>query len=142
MVRQVKSKVKNMLIIFFDIKGIVHKEFVLAGQTVNTIVTFYVDCMEMCEDFTPKFGDKVTGCCITTHHLTLPFSQRNFDQNEHDCCPHPPYFSVSLMIEPKGCQFVRIEVIEAELQAVLNTHDFQDAFKQLQKCHIFHFLYH
>jgi hypothetical protein len=33
---QVKSKVKNLLIIFFDIKGIVHKEFALAGQTVNS----------------------------------------------------------------------------------------------------------
>jgi hypothetical protein len=33
--RQVKSKVKSMLIIFFDIKGIVHNEFVLADQTVN-----------------------------------------------------------------------------------------------------------
>jgi hypothetical protein len=32
--RQVKSKVKIMLIIFFDIKVIVHKEFILAGQTV------------------------------------------------------------------------------------------------------------
>jgi hypothetical protein len=28
-------QVKSMLIIFFDIKGIVHKYFVLAGQTVN-----------------------------------------------------------------------------------------------------------
>jgi hypothetical protein len=28
--RQVKSKVKNMVMIFFDIKGIVHKEFLLA----------------------------------------------------------------------------------------------------------------
>jgi hypothetical protein len=36
MLRQVKSKVKNMPIIFFDIKGIVHKEFVLAGQSVST----------------------------------------------------------------------------------------------------------
>jgi hypothetical protein len=33
--RQVKSKVKSMLIIFFDIKGNVHKEFVLAGQSVS-----------------------------------------------------------------------------------------------------------
>jgi hypothetical protein len=35
-VRQAKSKVKSMLIIFFGIKGIVHKEFVLAGQTDNS----------------------------------------------------------------------------------------------------------
>jgi hypothetical protein len=34
--RQVKSKVKSMLIIFFDIKGIAHNEFVLPGQTVNS----------------------------------------------------------------------------------------------------------
>jgi hypothetical protein len=33
--RQVKCKVKSMLIILFDIKGIVHKEFVLANQTAN-----------------------------------------------------------------------------------------------------------
>jgi hypothetical protein len=34
--RQVKSKVKSMVIIFFDIKGIVHKEFVQAGQTISS----------------------------------------------------------------------------------------------------------
>jgi hypothetical protein len=34
--RQVKEKVKSMLIIFFGIKRIVHKEFVLADQTVHS----------------------------------------------------------------------------------------------------------
>jgi hypothetical protein len=29
--RHVKSIVKSMLIIFFDVKGIVHREFILAG---------------------------------------------------------------------------------------------------------------
>jgi hypothetical protein len=44
-VRQVKSKVKNMLITVFGIKGIVHKEFVLASQTSipRTTATFYGD---------------------------------------------------------------------------------------------------
>jgi hypothetical protein len=80
--RQKKArKVKSMLIIFFDIKGIVHKEFVLADQTVNS--AYYADdygnCMEMCEDFEPNVGDKRTGCCITiTHRLTLTFSPGNF----------------------------------------------------------------
>jgi hypothetical protein len=69
-----------MLIIFFDIKGTVHKEFVLADQTVNphTTVT-YSDCLKMSEDFAPNFGDKRTGCCFkTTRRLTLPFSPVSF----------------------------------------------------------------
>jgi hypothetical protein len=33
--REVNSKDKSMFIILFDIKGTVHKEFVLAGQTIN-----------------------------------------------------------------------------------------------------------
>jgi hypothetical protein len=32
--RQVKSKLKSIFIIFVDMKVIVHKEFILAGQTV------------------------------------------------------------------------------------------------------------
>jgi hypothetical protein len=43
--RQVKSKVKCMLIIFFDIKEIVHKEFDLADQTVN--LAYYYDSKEV-----------------------------------------------------------------------------------------------
>jgi hypothetical protein len=34
--RQAKSEVKSILIIFFDIKGIIHKEFILAGQIANS----------------------------------------------------------------------------------------------------------
>jgi hypothetical protein len=37
-VRQVKSKVKRTHIIFFDIKGITPKEFVLVGQNVFFIL--------------------------------------------------------------------------------------------------------
>jgi hypothetical protein len=37
----VKSKDRSMLIIFFDMKGIVQKEFVLAGLTVNS--AYYYD---------------------------------------------------------------------------------------------------
>jgi hypothetical protein len=39
-----------MLTLFIDIKGIVHKEFVLAGQTVNSNVMSYDDYVKMCED--------------------------------------------------------------------------------------------
>jgi hypothetical protein len=44
--RQVKSKVKSMFNIFFDITGIVHKEFDVAGHTVNSAYccNFHGDC--------------------------------------------------------------------------------------------------
>jgi hypothetical protein len=47
--RQVKSKGKSMLIIFFDVKGIVHKESILAGQTVNSAYCcdIYGDCVNL-----------------------------------------------------------------------------------------------
>jgi hypothetical protein len=42
--RKLKSKVMSMLIIFFDMKGSVYKEFILAGQTVNS--TYYRDILQ------------------------------------------------------------------------------------------------
>nr|XP_012145924.1 PREDICTED: putative uncharacterized protein FLJ37770 [Megachile rotundata] len=42
--RMSKSKVKTMLIVFFDMKGIVHHEFVPPGQTVNA--KFYVEVLK------------------------------------------------------------------------------------------------
>jgi hypothetical protein len=38
-----ESKFKSMLIVFYDIKGIVHKEFIVAGQTVNS--AYYCDVL-------------------------------------------------------------------------------------------------
>jgi hypothetical protein len=79
--RQVKSKVKSMLIISFDIKGAVYKESILAGQTVNPTYYFYFygDCATMCLVFDLKYADKSIGCCITTtHRLELPISAGSF----------------------------------------------------------------
>jgi len=42
--RMSKSKIKSMLICFFDSQVIVHKEFVPPGQTVNQ--TFYREVLE------------------------------------------------------------------------------------------------
>jgi hypothetical protein len=51
--RQLKSKVKSILIIFFAIKGIVHKE-----SSQHNAMTFYGNYMKMSEDFVPNFGEK------------------------------------------------------------------------------------
>jgi hypothetical protein len=42
--RQMKSKVKNILIILFDIKGIVYKEFVIVFQIVSS--SYYCDVLQ------------------------------------------------------------------------------------------------
>jgi hypothetical protein len=43
-----KSKIKTMLIFFFNIWGIIHFEFALEGSTVNQ--TFYVEVLERLTD--------------------------------------------------------------------------------------------
>jgi hypothetical protein len=60
--RQVKSKVKSILIIFFDFKRIVHKDSSWQAKELipHTSVTFYGNCMKMCEDFCPNFGENRT----------------------------------------------------------------------------------
>jgi hypothetical protein len=60
---------------------------------------------------------------MATHRLTLPFSQRNFDQKQHDCRPASTLiFSFPRMkIKLKGRHFDITEVIETESQVVLNT---------------------
>jgi hypothetical protein len=67
----VRSKVKRKLIIFFDIKGTVYKEFVLAGHRVKS--TYYCDVFwQMCENIqrlSPKYGDMETGSCIKARSM-------------------------------------------------------------------------
>jgi hypothetical protein len=46
---------------FLRYQGDCFKQFVLAGQTIpHTIVAFYGDCVKMCEDIAPNFGDERT----------------------------------------------------------------------------------
>ena len=73
--RQVRSNIKSMLICFFDQKGIVHKEFVPPGQTVNA--TFYVEVWNvygrMCEGRDRISGRTTHGCStITMRQPRLP----------------------------------------------------------------------
>jgi len=60
--------VNAMLICFFDIKGLVHFEFVPQGQTVTSSFTLKCssDCVMLCEENTPNCGGQVTGFCILT----------------------------------------------------------------------------
>jgi hypothetical protein len=99
--RQVKSKVKRMLIISFDIKEMFTKNSSRQSKLsiLHTTATFYGDCKKMCEDFSPNFGDKRTGCCImTTYRITLPFSPVSFlPKTTWLLSPYTLLFSVPLI---------------------------------------------
>jgi hypothetical protein len=72
-----------MFIIFFAIKVIFHKQFVLTGQTVNSATTTAWNTL-------PRTSAAKTGCCITIkQRLTLTFSQGNFfTKNYMTAVPH------------------------------------------------------
>jgi hypothetical protein len=57
---------------------------------LHTTVTFYCDCVKMCEDFPINFGDKRTDCCITaTHYLTSLFTRESLTKNHRTVNPTP-----------------------------------------------------
>jgi len=66
----VQIKSQKMLLTFFDIRGIVHYEFVPTGQTVNQV--YYLEVLLWLrekEGDDPKFLSTTYGSCITTMHL-------------------------------------------------------------------------
>ena len=80
--RMSKSKIKSMLIFFYS-QGIVHKEFVPPGQTVNQ--TFYREFLKdsgkgwhVCDQ-----ALQALGCCTTTTpHVTRQFPSMNILQRK------------------------------------------------------------
>ncbi|CAE1275422.1 unnamed protein product [Acanthosepion pharaonis] len=65
---KVKSNVKMMLICFFDVKGILHKEFVPPGQTVNQ--AFYLEVLKRLRE---KFSPTICIVSLFHYHFCLSF---------------------------------------------------------------------
>jgi len=144
--RQVRSNFKSMLICFFDQKGIVHKEFVAPGQTVNA--AFYVKVLRcLLENVRRKWPDQWQNDTWLLHHDNAPahaalLTRWFLSDNNMTVVPHPPYspdlapsnffLFPKLKMELKGRRFQTVEEIQTESQAVLNTlwkNDFQECFK-------------
>jgi hypothetical protein len=64
---------KTMLITFFDIKGIVHFEFIAQGQTVNQ--AYYVDILKRLR--VQKKGQNFGSCSISQGTLSSSFWPKN-----------------------------------------------------------------
>ena len=84
-----KSKVKTMLIAFFDNKGIIHKEFVPAGKNVNAAFyqTVWTDCYCVSCGVVHSYTRLQNGCCSTIMPL-------------NPCAPLPGQMMVSCAWSP------------------------------------------
>jgi hypothetical protein len=65
-----KSQLKQMLIIFFDIKGIVHLEFIPQGQTVNQ--ARYVEILKRLREGVSKKSPELWPNDWILHHDNAP----------------------------------------------------------------------
>jgi hypothetical protein len=107
--RQAKTKVRSMFIIFFDIRGIVHKEFDLTGQTSipDTTVTF--------KRLRPDQKNWLLHHDNAPSHTSFFTRAIFFTINNMTVFPtHLNFFSFpSLRKKMKGCHFDTTEVTEA-----------------------------
>jgi len=146
-----KSKLKTMLICFIDQEGIVHREFVPPGMTVNA--DFYCDVLRRLRENMPhKRPQKWQNQKLIIHHDNAP-AHRSFKisqflaKNSMTVVPHPPYspdlapcdffLFPKLKLRMKGRRLDTIEEIQEESQQVLDTvpkRVFQECFQAWQKC--------
>ena len=69
--RQSKSRVKKMLLTFFEIRGIVHYKFVPTGQTVNQV--YYLEVLErLLEKVRRKQLEIFANNSWISHHDSVP----------------------------------------------------------------------
>jgi len=138
--RMSKSRVKSMLIIFFDSKGIIHKEFVPPGQTVNP--TFYLQVLERLRNRVVRVCHEIANTWFLQHDNApshTSFAVREFlAQHNITMHPHPPYspdlapgdlfFFPKLKTHLKGHHFGTVENVQAAATRALNnisSEDFQ-----------------
>jgi len=88
-----RSKVKTMIIVFFNSRGIVHKEFVPPGLTVNH--AFYRDVLERLRKQVQRVRTDIADDWVLHHdnalaHTALSIQEFLVEKNI-PVLPHPPY---------------------------------------------------
>jgi hypothetical protein len=132
---QVRSSTKSVLIVFFDVKGIVYRQFVPLNTTVNS--DFYYDVSRLVrENVRQKRLELWCNHNWLPHHDNAPThtSLKTTDfvtNNNMVIVIHPPYlldlapchftFFPKLKMKQNGCHFETVSEIQRELQAVLDS---------------------
>jgi histone-lysine N-methyltransferase SETMAR len=153
--QKVPSKIKTMLITFFDSKGIIHKEFVPFGQTVtgNYYLEVLKRLMVRIRRIRPEYRDPESWSLLHDNapsHNSL-IVRRFLARNQVCVLNHPPYspdlapcdFSLfpKLKLELKGCFFEDIPTIQTALTLALEAipkkeldHAFESLLNRCNKC--------
>ena len=136
-----------MIITFFDVKGIVYKEFVQTCQTVNS--GFYCDLLGRLRENVRRRRPRLwQEQAWLLHHDKDPsdtsvLTHQFLAKNNMVVIPHPTYspdlapcdffLFPKIELKLKGRRFDTTEEIQAESQRVLDTmieKDFQEAFQK------------
>jgi histone-lysine N-methyltransferase SETMAR len=145
-----RSSTKTMLIVFFDIRSIVHREFVPQGQIVNK--KFYCEVLlRLRENIRRKRSDLWRAKNWILHddnapcHRALLFCEFLANHNMLSL-PHPPYsldlaladffLFPKMKMQLKGRRFHSVADIQCESQKVMDSltqNDFKAAFQQWQE---------
>lgn len=154
--RKVLSKVKAMLIVFFDCKGIIHHEFVPDGQTITG--DYYLEALQRLlgriRRIRPEYRDPGDWCLLlhdnAPSHTSLVVRQF-LARNQVCVLNHSPYspdlapcdFALfpKMKMKLKGCVFDDIEAIKSAststLEAIPKTehvHTFESLLSRCKKC--------
>lgn len=141
--RMSKSRIKSMLIVFFDSKGVVHKEFLQSGQTVNA--AFYVEVLKRLKKRVARVRPEIADNWIL-HHDNAPshtsmLVKEFLTKQIIPTVPQPPYspdlapadffLFPRLKSRLKGHHFGTIENVQAAVTSILKEIDvdeFQSSF--------------
>ncbi|UYV70307.1 hypothetical protein LAZ67_7002482 [Cordylochernes scorpioides] len=145
--RMSKSRIKTMIIVFFDIRGIVHCEFVPQGQTVNSV--FYLEVLRRLKRRISRVRTDIKDT-VKLHHDNATshtaFIITNFlARSNTPLIPDPPYspdlapcdffLFPRLKREMKGKHWETVENIQHHVTTFLRSipvEEFQGAFQAWQ----------
>jgi len=147
--RQSRSNIKVMMIVVFDLDGIVRTEFVPRNTTVNS--EYYKGLLERLRNDVRRKRPEKWAKGFILHHDNAPchtslLVRQFLSYKNITACPHPPYSpdlapcnfwlfpKVKMTMKAKG--FESIQDIEAATTAQLKTctkEDFQNCFRKWQE---------
>lgn len=148
--RQSRSKIKAMMIVFFDYQGVVHSEFLPTGQTANA--EWYVNVLRhLREDIRRKRPELWANQSWFLHHDNAPIHTAHLTRdyltkNNVNVIPQAPYspdmapcdffLFPKLKLPLRGKHFETIEAIKENSQKELKAipkHAYENCYKDWKK---------